>query len=99
MALGGDGIISVVSNVAPALMAQLSEVCVRGDLTAARALDRRLAPLIEACFVESNPIPAKAMLAMMGRLQNRLRLPLVPLADEWRPRVRTVLAQAGIPLA
>jgi len=96
MAHGGDGIISVVSNVAPALMAQLAEACARADLPAARRLEQMLAPLIEACFVESNPIPAKAMLAMLGRLHDRLRLPLVPLADHLRPRVRVALEQAGL---
>lgn len=98
MAHGGDGIISVVSNVVPSLMAQLSEACARGDLAAARALDARLAPVIDACFVESNPIPAKAMLAMMGRMHDRLRLPLVPLADALRPRLRAVLEAAGVAL-
>ncbi len=99
MAHGGDGIISVVSNVMPALMVQLTDACARGDFAAARALDAQLAPVIDACFVESNPIPAKAMLAMMGRMQDRLRLPLVPLADALRPRVRAVLEQAGVVLA
>jgi len=99
MAHGGDGIISVVSNVLPALMVQLSDACARGDLVAARALDARLAPVIDACFVESNPIPAKAMLSMMGHMQDRLRLPLVPLADTLRPRVRAVLERAGVVLA
>jgi 4-hydroxy-tetrahydrodipicolinate synthase len=98
MAHGGDGIISVVSNVVPALMVQLSEACARGDFATARAVDARLAPVIEACFVEANPIPAKAMLCMMGRLQDRLRLPLVPLADSWRSRVRASLEHAGVTL-
>jgi len=98
MAHGGDGIISVVSNVVPSLMVQLSEACARGDLATARTLDATLAPVIDACFVESNPIPAKAMLSMMGRLQDRVRLPLVPLADSWRPRVRAALERAGVAL-
>jgi 4-hydroxy-tetrahydrodipicolinate synthase len=96
MAHGGDGIISVVSNVAPSLMVRLCEAMLRGDLAEARTLDAALAPVIDACFVESNPIPAKAMLAMMGRVQNRLRLPLVPLAEMWQARVRGVLEQAGL---
>jgi 4-hydroxy-tetrahydrodipicolinate synthase len=96
MAHGGDGIISVVSNVAPSLMVRLCEAMRRGDLAAARTLDAALAPLIDACFVESNPIPAKAMLAMMGRVQDRVRLPLVPLAASWRARVRGVLEHAGL---
>lgn len=99
MAHGGDGIISVVSNVVPAVMVQLTEACARGDFAAARAIDAQLAPVIDACFVESNPIPAKAMLSMMGRMQDQLRLPLVPLADTLRPRLRGVLEQAGVALA
>jgi 4-hydroxy-tetrahydrodipicolinate synthase len=98
MAHGGDGIISVVSNVVPSLMVQLSEACARGDFATARILDATLAPVIDACFVEANPIPAKAMLSMMGRLQDRVRLPLVPLADSWRPRVRASLERAGVAL-
>ncbi len=99
MAHGADGVISVVSNILPDAMAQLCEAMARGDLAAARALDARLAPVIDACFVESNPIPAKAMLAMMGRMDNLLRLPLVPLQDALRPRVRDVLERAGVVLS
>lgn len=96
MAHGGDGIISVVSNVLPAGVVALCEAMFRGDLVAARAADAALAAVTDAAFVESNPIPAKAMLAMMGRLHDVLRLPLVPLADTFRPRVRAVLEQAGL---
>lgn len=96
MAHGGDGIISVVSNVAPSLMVRLCDAMRRGDLADARTLDAALAPLIDACFVESNPIPAKAMLAMMGRMQDRVRLPLVPLADALHARVRGVLERADL---
>lgn len=96
MAHGGDGVISVVSNVAPQLTAALCDACADGDFARARILDAQLAPLVEACFVESNPIPAKAMLAMMGRMTEQLRLPLVPLADSHRARVRAVLAHAGL---
>ncbi|WP_337170493.1 4-hydroxy-tetrahydrodipicolinate synthase [Gemmatimonas aurantiaca] len=95
MALGGEGVISVVSNIAPALMVQLCDAMAREDLQAARALEVQVAPLIDAAFVESNPIPAKAMLAMMGRLSDTLRLPLVPLAETHRTAVRTVLERLG----
>ena len=67
MAHGGDGIISVISNVVPALMVALCHAMARGDLAEARRLDARLAPVAHAAFIESNPIPVKAMLAMMGR--------------------------------
>jgi 4-hydroxy-tetrahydrodipicolinate synthase len=99
MAHGGDGIISVVSNVMPHAMAQLCEAMFRGDLAAARALDATLAPVTDACFVESNPIPAKAMLAMMSKMQDVLRLPLVPLADAHRVAVRSTLHTAGVLLS
>lgn len=99
MAHGGDGVISVVSNVMPAAVSQLCEAMRRGDLAAARALDAALAPVADACFVESNPIPAKAMLAMMGKMQDLLRLPLVPLAEPHRASVRATLRAAGIPVS
>ncbi|MCZ8205607.1 4-hydroxy-tetrahydrodipicolinate synthase [Gemmatimonas sp.] len=96
MAHGGEGVISVVSNVAPARMVALCEAMSRQELPLARQLDAALAPLVDACFVESNPIPAKAMLAMMGRVQDVVRAPLVPLADALRASVRDVLAQASL---
>ena len=91
MAHGGDGIISVISNVVPALMVALCHAMARGDLAEARRLDARLAPVAHAVFIESNPIPVKAMLAMMGRM----RLPLVSLLDAHHPLVRAALVQAG----
>ena len=96
MAHGGEGVISVVSNVAPVCMVALCEAMSRQELPLARQLDAALAPLVDACFVESNPIPAKAMLAMMGRVQDVVRAPLVPLADALRASVRDVLAQASL---
>ncbi|MBV6520799.1 MAG: 4-hydroxy-tetrahydrodipicolinate synthase [Gemmatimonadaceae bacterium] len=81
MALGGDGVVSVVSNATPRLMAQLCETCAAGDLATARALHRKLQPWMSAAFVESNPIPVKAALALQGRMANSLRLPMVPLAE------------------
>ena len=79
MMRGGEGVISVVSNVVPRLVAELCRACAAGDLTAARALDASLVQITAAAFVESNPIPVKAMLHYMGRIPNELRLPLVPL--------------------
>ncbi len=96
MAHGGEGVISVVANVAPARMAALCDAMRRQELPLARHLDAALAPLVDACFVESNPIPAKAMLAMMGRVQDVVRAPLVPLADALRASVRDVLVQASL---
>jgi 4-hydroxy-tetrahydrodipicolinate synthase len=95
MADGGDGVVSVTSNIAPRLVAQLTEVCAAGDFAAARDVNHQLAELTVAAFVESNPIPAKAALAMMGRMANVVRLPLVPLAEKFEPTVRAALASVG----
>jgi 4-hydroxy-tetrahydrodipicolinate synthase len=95
MALGGDGVISVVSNATPRLMAALVEACAAGDFATARAMHELLTPWMSAAFVESNPIPAKAALAMLRRIENVLRLPLVPLADAHIETVRKALAAAG----
>jgi len=79
---GGDGVISVVSNATPRLMARLTDFCASGDFAEARALAMRLTPWFEAAFIDSNPIPVKAALSMMGKMENVLRLPLVPLTSE-----------------
>jgi 4-hydroxy-tetrahydrodipicolinate synthase len=96
MALGGDGIVSVVSNATPKLMVHLCESMRAGDLAAAREIHFKLLAWMRAAFVESNPLPVKSALAMMGRIQNVLRLPLVPLADERMAIVRSALAAAGV---
>jgi len=95
MALGGDGIISVTSNATPRQMAQLADGCAAGDFAAARVMHRRLQPWMAAAFVESNPIPVKAALAMLGRVENVLRLPLVPLTEANAGAVRASLVAAG----
>lgn len=95
MALGGEGVISVVSNALPRAMASLVDMCAAGDFGAARALHRTLLPFMNAAFVEANPAPVKAALAMLGRLENVLRLPLVPLAGPLAPTVRAALVTAG----
>ena len=95
MAHGGDGVISVVSNVTPRLMAELVNFAGAGNFSAAREIHRRLAPWMSAAFVESNPIPVKAALAAMGRAENVLRSPLVPMAGSAERTVRDALTQAG----
>ncbi|HUF64341.1 MAG TPA: 4-hydroxy-tetrahydrodipicolinate synthase [Gemmatimonadaceae bacterium] len=95
MALGGDGVISVTSNATPRSVAELVERCDRGDMSAARRIDERLAAWTIAAFVESNPIPVKAALAMMGRMQNSLRLPLVPMLERHAGQLRDALLAAG----
>ncbi len=95
MALGGDGIVSVMANATPKLMAQLCEKMRAGDWVAAREIHLRLLPWMRAAFVESNPLPVKAALAMMGRMKNVLRLPLVPLDSAHSDTVRAALTGAG----
>lgn len=97
IALGADGIISVVSNEVPDRMAQLTESALAGDWNAARALHYRLLPLMEANFIESNPGPVKAAMALMGLLEEQFRLPLVPVQEKTRARLREVLAELGLP--
>ena len=94
MAAGGDGVISVVSNATPRLMSRLVDWCAAGDFAEARALAMRLTPWFEAAFIDSNPIPVKAALAMMGKIENSLRLPLVPLGDGHVAGVRAALTAA-----
>ncbi len=98
MAHGGDGVISVVSNVVPRLVAELVTACARGDFTAARRLDTRLAPVVHAAFVESNPIPVKAMLHLMERAEDVLRLPLTALPASHHSLLRAALDAARAPL-
>jgi 4-hydroxy-tetrahydrodipicolinate synthase len=95
LALGGDGLISVVSNVVPKLMTELVRKGREGKLDEARALHMRLLPWMRAAFLESNPLPVKAALAMMGRMENVLRLPLVPMAESKADAVRAALKSAG----
>ena len=95
MAAGGDGVISVVSNVAPRAMVQLTERMLAGDIAAARAIHDRLWPWMHMAFIESNPIPAKFALSLMGRIRNVLRLPLIPLAETHHAAVRASLEKAG----
>ena len=95
MALGGDGIVSVVSNAVPKKMSQLTEAMDRGDLAEARKLMKALQPIMITGFAESNPMPMKAAMAMLGRMEDVVRLPLVTLADEHREPLREALRAAG----
>ncbi|MDO8502185.1 MAG: 4-hydroxy-tetrahydrodipicolinate synthase [Gemmatimonadaceae bacterium] len=95
MAEGGDGVVSVTSNVVPRLASKLVELYDAGDTSGAREIAHRLAPWTTAAFVESNPMPVKAALAMMGRFRNVLRLPLVPLRDAHEGLLRDALRAAG----
>ncbi len=96
MIVGGKGVISVVSNVAPADMAGLVDAFFAGDMDKARELHHRLSPLAEAMFFETNPIPVKTALAMMGRIEPELRLPLTPMSEGGRERLAAALRDYGL---
>jgi 4-hydroxy-tetrahydrodipicolinate synthase len=96
VALGGRGVISVVSNEIPAEMSRLTRLALQGDFPGAREIHRRYHPLMEVNFVESNPIPVKAALAGMGLLEPVWRLPLVAPKAENQARIRAVLASLGL---
>lgn len=96
MLQGGDGVISVTNNVAPALMAQLCELALAGQRDQALALNARLDPLHRNLFVESNPIPVKWALHEMGLIETGIRLPLTWLSEAYHPAVRQALIDAGV---
>ena len=96
MALGGRGIISVASNEVPYAMSRLAALCLEGDYPAARRMHRRLHALMEINFIESNPGPAKAALAMMGLIEPACRLPVVPPRPESLKKIEAVLADLGL---
>jgi 4-hydroxy-tetrahydrodipicolinate synthase len=96
MALGGRGVISVVSNQIPAEMTQLANACLTGDFETARRIQWRFLPLMNVNFIESNPIPVKAAMAMMGLLEPVYRLPLCPPSEASRARIEKVLEEAGL---
>ncbi|HEX8138478.1 MAG TPA: 4-hydroxy-tetrahydrodipicolinate synthase [Pyrinomonadaceae bacterium] len=96
MALGAEGVVSVASNEAPDLMSRMVELALAGEWAQARELHYRLLPLMEINFVESSPGPVKAALAMMNLLEEHFRLPLVPITEKSRERVREVLTELGL---
>jgi 4-hydroxy-tetrahydrodipicolinate synthase len=96
MALGGRGVISVASNEVPRQMSEMVEAAERGDFAAARKIHAALLPLMLVNFVESNPIPVKAAMAMMGLLEETYRLPMVPPRAESRSKIAKVLSEAGL---
>ena len=91
MATGAQGVISVASNVVPGAVAALCEAVAQGDLKAARSLHHYLSPLYKACFVESNPIPVKAALSILGLCSDTVRLPLAPASEATRKLLSSVL--------
>jgi 4-hydroxy-tetrahydrodipicolinate synthase len=95
IALGAEGIVAVVSNEVPDLMVRMTDFALQGNWGAAREQHYRLLPLMEANFIESNPGPVKAAMALMGLLEENLRLPLVPVQEKTKARMREVLQELG----
>lgn len=95
IAMGADGLISVASNEVPDLMSRMCDLALAGEWEAARALHFQLLPLMEVNFIESSPGPVKAAMQLMNLLEENFRLPLVPVQEKSRARVREVLTELG----
>ena len=93
MALGGEGVISVCANQVPREMSQLTRLALQGDFQGAREIHRRFHPLMEINFVESNPVPVKAAMALMGLCEESYRLPMCPPSDGTREAMRAALKE------
>jgi len=96
LAIGGKGVISVISNVAPADMAAMVDAFAAGDLQKARALHYRMSPLIDALFIETNPIPVKAALSLMGKIDYELRLPLCRMVPKNEESLKKAMQAYGL---
>jgi 4-hydroxy-tetrahydrodipicolinate synthase len=96
MAHGGHGCISVTSNVAPRLCAEFQAACLKGEFASALAVQDKLMPLHTALFIETSPAPAKFALSLLGKCQETVRLPMVPLAETTRTAVRQAMVHAGL---
>lgn len=96
MSIGGKGVISVISNVVPKATAKLCSSYMAGDLATAKKLHYELGPLCRACFVETNPVPAKIALALMGKMTEEMRLPLVNLQPASLEKLKKVLIDMSL---
>ncbi len=96
IAHGGHGCVSVTSNVAPALCAQMQEACLRGDFPAALKVQDRLTPLHSAMFVEPSPACPKYALALLGKILGEIRLPMLPASESAQAAIRAAMAHAGL---
>lgn len=94
--LGGVGIVSVVSNEIPAEMTRMTQAALTNKWDTARLLFRKYLPLMQANFMESNPIPAKAVLSMMGRIEEVYRLPMLPMGRENRAKLQKIVTALGL---
>jgi len=96
IALGGAGIVSVASNEIPHEMAQMTRAALNNEWPAARGLHRKYLPLMQANFIESNPLPVKAVLAMMGRIEENYRLPMLPMRRDTRSKLQKIATEVGL---
>jgi 4-hydroxy-tetrahydrodipicolinate synthase len=96
ISLGGVGIISVASNEIPREMSEMTCAALNNDWQKARSLHRKFVRLMQANFIESNPMPVKAVLAMMGRIEEVYRLPMVPMKRETRAKLQQIAVEAGL---
>jgi 4-hydroxy-tetrahydrodipicolinate synthase len=96
LSLGAAGLISVASNVIPGEMARLTQAAVDGDWTTARSLNREFYKLMQSLFLEPSPAPAKAVLHLMGRVQDVLRLPLVSVSASTRHKLEDLIVEIGL---
>jgi 4-hydroxy-tetrahydrodipicolinate synthase len=96
IALGGVGIISVASNEIPAEMTAMTRAALSNDWVTARSIHRKYLPLMQANFIESNPLPVKAVLAMLGRIEEVYRLPLLPMRRDTRSKLQKITTEVGL---
>lgn len=96
MALGGKGVISTVANVAPREMSQLTRACFEGDWEKGRSIQFKLIPLIRSLFIETNPIPVKTALSLMGKCRGDLRLPMTPMAEPNVKKLKKAMSDFGL---
>ena len=96
IALGGAGVISVASNEIPREMAKMTRAALEDDWETARRIHRKFLPLMQANFIESSPLPVKAVLAMMGKIGEYYRLPLCPMRKDTRAKVEAIASEAGL---
>ena len=96
LAIGGRGVVSVVSNIVPADMAAMVDAFAAGDIKKAQKLHHRLVPLIDALFIETNPVPVKAALAMMGKIAYDVRLPMYKMSDGNYEKLKGVMKNYGL---
>jgi len=96
ISLGGVGVISVASNEIPREMAEMTRAALNNDWSAARALHRKYLPLMQGNFIESSPLPVKAALAMMGKIEEVYRLPLLPMRRDTRSKLQKIVADAAL---